>query len=72
MNISPQQKQSSLIGAGNKSDCFIVDLLTSQLEKEISKKGEIIIFLTEQYQQRMLILQKSLRISLHKVKNEEV
>ena len=50
MNISPQQKQSSLIGAGNKSDCFIVDLLTSQLEKEISKKGEIIIFLTEQYQ----------------------
>lgn len=46
MNISPQQKQSSLIGAGNKGDCFIVDLLTSQLEKEILKKGEIIIFLS--------------------------
>lgn len=38
MNISLQQKQSSLVGTGNKGDCFIVALLISQLEKDMSKK----------------------------------
>ena len=39
------------MGVGNKGDCFEFDLLKnriSQLEKEISKKDEIISFLTEQ------------------------
>ena len=39
------------MGTGYKGDCFVVDLFKnriSQLEKEISKKYEIISFLTEQ------------------------
>ena len=39
------------MGVGNKGDCFVFDLFKnriSQLEKEISKKDEIISFLTEQ------------------------
>ena len=48
---SCQQQQCDLMGAGNKVDCFIFDLFKnriSQLEKEISKKDEIMSFLTEQ------------------------
>ena len=48
---SSQGQQCDLMGAGNKGDCFVFDLLKnriSQLEKEISKKDEIINFLTEQ------------------------
>ena len=39
------------MGAGSKGDCFVFDLFKnriSQLEKEISKKDEIISHLTEQ------------------------
>ena len=39
------------MGAGSKGDCFVFDLFKnriSQLEKEISKKDEIISYLTEQ------------------------
>ena len=39
------------MGAGNKDDCLVFDLFKnriSKLEKEISKKAEIISFLTEQ------------------------
>ena len=49
--ISCQRQQCDLIGAGNKGDCFVFELFKnriSQLEKEISKKDEIISFLTEQ------------------------
>ena len=48
--ISCQRQQCDLIGAGNKGDCFIFELFKnriSQLEREISKKDEIISFLTE-------------------------
>ena len=48
---SCQRRQCDLMGVGNKGDCFEFDLLKkriSQLEKEISKKDEIISFLTEQ------------------------
>ena len=48
---SPQRQQCDLMGAGNRSDCFVFDLFRnriSQLEKEISKKDEMISFLTEQ------------------------
>ena len=48
---SCQRQQCDLMGVGNKGDCFEFDLLKnriSQLEKEISKKDEIISFLTEQ------------------------
>ena len=48
---SSQQQQCDLMGVGNKVDCFVFDLFKnriSQLEKEISKKDEIISFLTEQ------------------------
>ena len=40
------------MGAGYKIGCFVVDLFKntiSQLQKEISKKDEIISFLTEQF-----------------------
>ena len=46
-----QRQQCDLMGVGNKGDCFVFDLFKnriSQLEKEISKKDEIISFLTEQ------------------------
>ena len=46
-----QRQQCDLMAVGNKGDCFIFDLFKnriSQLEKEISKKDEIISFLTEQ------------------------
>ena len=39
------------MGVGKKGDCFVFDLFKnriSQIEKEISKKHEIISFLTEQ------------------------
>ena len=48
---SSQRQQCDLMGVGNKGDCFVFDLFKkriSQLEKEISKKDEIISFLTEQ------------------------
>ena len=48
---SCQRQQCDLMGVGNKGDYFEFDLLKnriSQLEKEISKKDEIISFLTEQ------------------------
>ena len=48
---SCQQQQCDLMGVGNKGNCFVLDLFKnriSQLEKEISKKDEIISFLTEQ------------------------
>ena len=48
---SSQRQQCNLMGAGNNGDCFVFDLLKnriSQLEKEISKKDEIISFLTDQ------------------------
>ena len=48
---SCQWQQCDLMGAGYKIGCFVVDLFKntiSQLEKEISKKDEIISFLTEQ------------------------
>ena len=48
---SPQQQHCNLLGAGNKDDCFIFDLLKSRItqpEKEIYRKDEIISFLTEQ------------------------
>ena len=54
---SSQRQQCDLMGVGNKGDCFlflivfVFDLFKnriSQLEKEISKKEEIISFLTEQ------------------------
>ena len=48
---SCQRQQCDLTGVGNKGDCFVFDLFKnriSQLEKEISKKDEIISFLTEQ------------------------
>ena len=51
VTTSPQRQQYDLIGVGNKSDCFLFDVFqnkVSQLEKEISKKDEIISFLTEQ------------------------
>ena len=46
---SSQEQQCDLMGASNKGDCFAFDLFKnkiSQLEKGISKKGEIISFLT--------------------------
>ena len=46
-----QRQQCDLMGVGNKGDCFVFDLFKnriSQLEKEISKKDEIISLLTEQ------------------------
>ena len=48
---SCQQQQCDLMGACNKGDCFVFDLFKSrisQLEKEISKKENIISFWTEQ------------------------
>ena len=51
VTTSPQRQQYDLIGVGNKSDSFLFDVFqnkVSQLEKEISKKDEIISFLTEQ------------------------
>ena len=51
VTTSPQRQQYDLIGVGNKSYCFLFDVFqnkVSQLEKEISKKDEIISFLTEQ------------------------
>ena len=48
---SSQQQRCDLMGVGNKVDCFVFDLFKnriSQLEKKISKKDEIISFLTEQ------------------------
>ena len=48
---SCQRQQCDLMGVGNKGDCFVFDLFKnriSQLEKEASKKDEIISFLTEQ------------------------
>ena len=49
---SCQWQQCDLMGAGYKIGCFVVDLFKntiSQLQKEISKKDEIISFLTEQF-----------------------
>ena len=46
-----QRQQCDLMGAGKKGDCFVFDLFKnriSQLKKEISKKDEIISFLTGQ------------------------
>ena len=48
---SSQRQQYDLMRVGNKGDCFVFDSFKnriSQLEKEISKKDEIISFLTEQ------------------------
>ena len=48
---SSQRQQCDLMGVGNKGDCFVFDLFKnriSQMEKEISRKDEIISFLTEQ------------------------
>ena len=64
-----QRQQCDLMAVGNKGDCFIFDLFKnriSQLEKEISKKDEIISFLTEQ----LSMLSQSLCKT--KVKKEEV
>ena len=47
---SSQRQQCDLMGAVNKGDCFVFDLFKnriSQLENEISKKDEIISFLTK-------------------------
>ena len=51
VTTSSQRQQCDLMGVGNKSDCSVFDLFKnriSQLEKEISKKDEIISFLTQQ------------------------
>ena len=51
VDTSRQRQQCDLMGAGYKGDCFVHDFIKNkiyQLEKRISKKGEIISFLTEQ------------------------
>ena len=48
---SSQRQQCNLKEVGNKGDCFVFDLFKnkiSKLGKEISKKDEVISFLTEQ------------------------
>ena len=48
---SPQRQQCNLMRVGNKGDCFAFDLFKnriSQSEKKISKKDEVISFLTQQ------------------------
>ena len=48
---SSQQQQYDLMGAGNKGACFVWFIQKrriSKLEKAISKKDEIISFLTDQ------------------------
>ena len=65
---SSQQRQCDLMGAFNKGDCFVFDLFKnriSQLEKEISKKDEIVSFLTEQ-----LSVKNALTVSLQNQSQE--
>ena len=71
VTTSSQRQQYDLMGVGNKGDCFVFDLFknrVSQLEKEISKKDEIISFLTEQ----ILVKNAFTTLGKTKVQKEEV
>ena len=71
VTTSSQRQQYDLMGVGNKGDYFVFDLFknrVSQLEKEISKKDEIISFLTEQ----ILVKNAFTTLGKTKVQKEEV
>lgn len=70
---SPQRQQCNLMRVGNKGDCFAFDLFKnriSQSEKKISKKDEVISFLTQQLSRKNINAFTIFSNSLHNQSQE--